>query len=73
MRLYGERDYRPYRRTNHALSHLYHDIQCRHLEVTCAKDWVSVDGGTSIDVLANYNNINIFTGCIHLSVFFVSF
>ena len=23
------RDYRPYRRTNHALSHLYHNTQCR--------------------------------------------
>ena len=36
MCLYGEKipelyrgDYRPYRRTNHALSHLYHNIQCR--------------------------------------------
>ena len=36
VRLYGEiilelyrGDYRPYRRTNHAQSHLYHDIQCR--------------------------------------------
>ena len=36
MRLYGEiipdlklGDYQPNRRTNHALSHLYHDNQCR--------------------------------------------
>ena len=28
VRIYGEIIYRPYRRKNHALSHLYHDIQC---------------------------------------------
>ena len=53
--LYGDnpralaRDYRPYRRTNHALSHLYHNIQCRpaHFGVFLAKDRVFVDCGTS--------------------------
>ena len=49
VRLYGEIiiDYRPYRRTNHALSHLYHNNQCRPYGVSRAKDWVSVDCGTS--------------------------
>ena len=51
MRLYGEiipGDYRPYRRTNYTLSHLYHNNQCRPstLGVSRAKDWVSVDCGT---------------------------
>ena len=42
-------DYRPYMRTNHALSHLYNDIQCglAHYGVSRAKDWVSVDCGTN--------------------------
>ena len=35
-------DYRPYKRTNHALSHLYHDIQ--------GKDCVSVDCGTKSNI-----------------------
>ena len=55
MRLYGEiipelkrGDYRPYRCTNHALSHLYHNKQCRPctLRNISAKDWVSVNCGT---------------------------
>ena len=33
---------------NHAISYLYHDIQCRPctLRVSRAKDWLSVDCGT---------------------------
>ena len=42
-----------YRRTNHALSHLYHGNQCNqcrlaHYGVSRDKDWVSVDCGTSL-------------------------
>ena len=52
----------PYRRTNHALSHLYHGIQCRpcplpgpDYEVSRAKDWISVDCGT---IQSNFNGSN---------------
>ena len=47
-------DYRWHRHTNHALSHLYHDIQCRlahyHYGVISAKDWVFVNSGTRSDI-----------------------
>ena len=32
-------DYRPYRRTNHALSHLYHDTQCRPCTLRSVSCW----------------------------------
>ena len=41
------RDYRLYRHTNHDLSHLYDNNQCRPctFRVSCVKDWVSGDCG----------------------------
>ena len=56
MRLYGEiipklkrGDYRPYRRTNYALSHLYMivSVDLAHYGASRAKVWVSVDCITS--------------------------
>ena len=44
------RDYRPYRRTNHALSHCttITSVDLAHYGVSRAKDWVSVDCGTRV-------------------------
>ena len=42
-------DYRPYRRTNHALSHfctMISSVDLAHYGVSHAKDWVSLDCGT---------------------------
>ena len=64
VRLYGEiipelqrGDYRPYRRTNHTLSHLYHNNQFRpaHYGVSRAKDWVSVDCGTNTYICLKFH------------------
>ena len=39
-------DYRPYRRTDHALSHLYHDIQCRPYTLwSIGYLWIVVQNG----------------------------
>ena len=55
MRLYGEiipelwrGDYRPYLRTNHALTcTMISSVDLAHYGIPCANDWVSVDCGTS--------------------------
>ena len=54
VRLFGEIihehrqvDYRSYRRTNYALSPLICSVGLAHYGVSRAKDWVSVDCGTS--------------------------
>ena len=58
-------DYRPYRRTSHALSHLYHDIQLEpvHYGVSCAYE-------LGILGLCYKFALSFFSKCFHYHYFY---